>query len=682
MPLRNARALTFRPASVTDAVDGTNAAPGSLAQAADLIPSMHTKGVWVPRPAAIPFYNFASFAGPVRGEDLLVVGTRIYGMVASNRFPGQSEPFIYDTLTQQSIAIAGVTAGNTPKSAPATGDWTPPTSVPIGAWVLFTHPGFVLPNAFGWLDMTGFSDTATGTTGYISFPGVWGTMSWGAGIWGGINAFGGIVISNLSKDTLLAGWRPGMLITDSAGQIPAGTRIAAISTDGLSIMLTQAATGAVVNDALTVVGGTPSAPLWAAGNTTGLPLPGVPVAVSQFNGRAWWALKSATPFSESLDPLQRVTQANGGDPALTFDNGLDVTAFGTIPFSTQLGGVVQVLLAFQGDGAIQQITGDPVTNNLSKDLFSEIGTLAPNAIVSTPIGILFIAPDGLRIISQDGTVGQPIGAEGDGVSLPFINAIYPSRMCAAYNEDVYRVSATYNATVGGSAVSQVVSGEFWYHLKLGAWSGPHSFPAALVAPLDTAPFLHGHVMFALDQAVAPGLWFSNTRPMLDSTYTENGKALTWVYQTTRFPDTKEMFVNGMNETAVMLALPAGAAAVVSFVDVNGTLLDAVQLLGTAPPAGAWGRMIWDEARWGGAPTAPGVWDTMVWGASVWGSGVGGATLVKRLVPWDREVVFSQGHIIVSGPSSPQAAIGNIFMRYQRTGYTTLETGQFAAISMQ
>jgi hypothetical protein len=638
MPLRNATPVVFRPQGVCDAVDGSSAFPGALTAAADLIPAMHTKNVWVPRPAAYPYLGFGR---PVTGEELLVIGDKIYGVVTSAQFPGRSEPFAYNIKTRNFIPISGLSAGNLPQSAPATGDWTPPTSTLIGAYILFTHPGFVLPNAFGWLDMTG-----------LDISGVTGTTTSGS-----------TLVSGLSEDVMLAGWRAGMLISGAASSFATGTRIASVAVDGLSLTLTQAVLVGATGDTFTVLGGTPATPLWAAGNLSLNPLPAVPVAVSQFNGRAWFAVGSATPFTDSLDPLVQ-TNAN---QVLTYDNGLDVTAFGAIPLATQLGGIIESLLAFQGDSAIQQITGDQATQNLSKNLLSEIGTLAPNAIISTPIGVLFIAPDGLRIISQSGQVGDPIGTEGDGVAMPFINAVYPTRMCASYNEDVFRVSVTYHKTESGSPLTAVVSAEFWFHLKTKSWSGPHSFPAALIAPLDMGATRHGHLIFPL--LADGGIWFSNTRPLIDAGYIENGQPMNWVLETTLLPDTQSMYMTAVNETTVMLSLSPTGMAMVTMKDDDGVLLDTVQLNGGPPRYGVWGAAVWGEARWGGPVTRPSLWGSAIWGTSVWGDGIGRAQLTQRLVPWDRELVFKQGQLIIAGQSAPQVAVGNVNLRYQQTGYT-------------
>jgi hypothetical protein len=457
-----------------------------------------------------------------------------------------------------------------------------------------------------------------------------------------------------------------MQISDSLGLIPSGARIASIDSSGLTFRLTQPTTGfAAHGDILTVSGGTPTNPLWAAGNQTGFPLPDVPVAVANFNGRAYFGVGSAVVASDDLDPLIR-TNAN---QVLTFDNGIDVTAFGVIPLSTTQGFVSQNLLVFQGDNAIQGITGDPALGNWSKNLVSTIGTLAPNAIFAMPSGTGYIAPDGLRIIDLGGQVGDPIGANGDGVALPFVNAVFPSRMCAAYNEDVVRISVTYNETQGGAVLDQQTSAEFWYHLKLKEWSGPHTFPAILIAAVNNGPPRHGYVMFPMEPT-AKGLWFSESRPTINSGYVENGQPMSWVYDTSLMPDTLSMFMNGINEATLTISLPAGLAIKATCIDDQENLLDSIEVPGATPNSFIWGESLWGQARWGGPVAPPFIWGSAIWGTSVWGAGAGAGTLVaQRLLPWDHELVFKQCRFVVSGPSTPQIAIGNLYMRYQRTGYT-------------
>jgi hypothetical protein len=671
VPLRNARAVNFRPQGLSDTADSTTAFAGAMATTKNLIPSTHTRNLWVPRPASFLYIDFGR--SDAIGEQLLVVGSKIYGLVTSARHPGFSEPFAYDLTKGKFLPIVGAVPQFLPLSAPATGDWQPPSATPVGAYILFAHTGFLLPNAFGWLDMTGFTDSATGTTGGAVFvPTRWGEELWGLSLWSGFFTGGGHVVG-LDKNVLQAGWRPGMLVSDSGFSIVPGTRIAAVAEDGLSITLTQATAGSVVGETIFVTGGTPEAPLWAAGNTSIFPLPDVAAAIGNFNARAYFGVGTATPFSDAGDPLLRSEAKN----VLTYDNGFPVTAFATIPMVTQLGGVAQSLLAFQGDAAIQQIKGDPATNDLSKNLLATIGTLAPNALTPLPIGVGFIAPDGARIIGQDGTVSDPIGVDGDGVAIPFVNVVYPTRMASAYNEDVWRISVTYHADDQGVPSAEILSGEFWYHIKLKVWSGPHSFPSRLIAPVDYGTAFHGYLLFPLN--TDSGLWFSNSRPVVNSGYIENQERMTWEFATSLIPDSGLMFMNAVNETTIMLSMPPAEVIQVSAVNEGGELIDAVTLKGAAPPVARWGMALWGVGRWAGAALAPGRiagWGQSKWGVGIWGDenlfgteSIKGTVISQRLIPWSRELVFKQGRLVMAGRSSPQMALGSVYMRYQQTGYT-------------
>src|ERR1700760_2262294 len=98
MALRKAEALTVRPAGLTDAVDGTNAMPGGMAVLQDLIPDPSTSNQFVCRPASVQLSNFSGFTTPAQGEALLIIGTKAYGFIASARYAGKSEPFVYDLI--------------------------------------------------------------------------------------------------------------------------------------------------------------------------------------------------------------------------------------------------------------------------------------------------------------------------------------------------------------------------------------------------------------------------------------------------------------------------------------------------------------------------------------------------------------------------------------------------------
>lgn len=674
MTLRRQRTLSFKPHGVTDAVDGTNGLPGSLKAAVNLVPSMHTKNVWVPRTALRKAFDLPQSG---QGEALIEIGNQVWGMIQSSNFPGQSEPFGYDLNTGAPTPIQGLATGNLPSSTSNDGDWIPPIIAQVGAFLIFTHPGFTMPNAFGWLDMTGFSDDATGTL-----------------------TNGSPNITALSKDALLAGWRPGMQL-GGAG-ITADTRIVAVSVDGLTVTMSNPA-GNSGTIPLSASGGTPQNPLWAAGNLNTYPLPSIARTVAMFNGRAEYAVKNATVFSDAGDPLQR----SNADQVLTIQNGLDITAMATQPFSNQtvIGGVVQGLLLFQGAAAIWQVTGDPATQNLALNFVAQIGTDAPLSIVSVPPALRFIAPDGMRQINLDGTVSPPMGANGDGVAEPFINAPFPSRICAAYNEDIYRVSVTGYVAVGGAVTPELAAGEYWYHEKLQAWSGPHSDPARLIVATNRPATEHGFLMFRLQSRLVlgsgqgwilatgigamlgqgiranavNGVWFSNTRPMVDATYQENGVPLDWVLQTSLLPDSGDMFENAVLETSLALALAPTGTASLAAVDERGVQLDSVVVAGFAPaPNGTqlppvfstsgafgdtWNEMFWNQGFWGPSTVA--------------GTRVAGAILVQRQVDWHTTLVFKQASLVVSGLADANTQVGNLYLRYQRSGYMLVDPARLS-----
>jgi hypothetical protein len=79
----------------------------------------------VPRPASTQLTNFTGFTTPARAKRLCVIGSRAYGMIASARFAGKSEPFCYDLAAGAFVAITGPTAANCPTSQATSGDWTP-----------------------------------------------------------------------------------------------------------------------------------------------------------------------------------------------------------------------------------------------------------------------------------------------------------------------------------------------------------------------------------------------------------------------------------------------------------------------------------------------------------------------------------------------------------------------------
>lgn len=127
-------------------------------------------GLFVPRPAAVEITDFSTsgFTSPGFVSCIFVVGSRIYGMVATNDTPGKDMPFVYDIEAAAFVTVSGVTGANVPTSPPTSGVWTPPTMAVIGTKVMVTHTGFTGANKIGWFDISTFAspswnagDTAT-----------------------------------------------------------------------------------------------------------------------------------------------------------------------------------------------------------------------------------------------------------------------------------------------------------------------------------------------------------------------------------------------------------------------------------------------------------------------------------------------------------------------------------------
>jgi len=594
-----------------------------MALLSDLVPSPTQKGAWVPRPASALLTAFAGFAGPAQVTALFQSGDIAYGMISetSGPFAGKDVPFAYNVVTStfETINIPGGAAA-LPTSPAAVGDWTPPTIDIVASYVIFTHPGYPggIGPFFGWLDISGFSDnTHTG------------------------NTHSSTLIDSLSANVLLAGWLPGMTITGAG--ISANTTIKSIASGGLSLTLSQTATASANGVTLTVAGGGKSAPLYGAGNTNLNPLLAVPTAVANFNGRAYFAVPgNGIQLSDSLVPLSITNASQGINPG----NGLDFTALGGLPMSQTLGGILQALICFQGDTGAYQITGDPAAVGGSTLLMNQMGvgagTLAPNTLCTTPLGLAFIAPDGLRFIEFSGQISNPVGDNGDGVNLPFLNAIFPSRMAAAFNQNTLRISVQ-----NGAAIGQPTQ-EYWYDFSLKSWSGPHSFPAALIVPFQGSP---NHGFTIVGTGINAKLWTSQSTPTSSDNYVENGVALSWVFRTVLLPDEDDMAEHKMVQAMFTAAIAHQQTITIQCLDEGGNILDTVSIMGPSAADTIWGAFIWGQANWGGPHTF----------------------LFQHPIFWHLPIIAKQMAILINGNSAQGTILSNIDMQIETLGYLSQAT---------
>ena len=381
------------------------------------------------------------------------------------------------------------------------------------------------------------------------------------------------------------------------------------------LQMSAAATGTAELETISITGGTKAAPLWGAGDCNINPLPSVPVGVAlSQGGRGLFACgDDGIPFSDPLLPCQR---SNANQALLTGD-GLAVTAVAPLLLSAPItGGIVQAVIAFEGVNCMRQITGDPATGNLAMNLLPvATGTDAPLSIVPCEKGLAFISPDGLRFIDFAGNVSTPIGDFGRGIVVPFHNAVVPSRICGAAASSVLRF------TVQNGAVEGQPYQEWWYDLSLRAWSGPHTFPAALIQRWRDRNVLVG-------VGIAGTLWSSTVTPGgASATYVENEVVLTSIAETVLVPDNAQVMMNKMVEANIACA---GVRQInVQVFDEYGNVLDYV-----------------------GVPI---------------GSGNSGV-FRQRAINWSRPILFKQMRQMVVAQADQTLRIGNFYWRFQPLPY--------------
>lgn len=388
----------------------------------------------------------------------------------------------------------------------------------------------------------------------------------------------------------------------------------------------------------------PTAPTWNAGNLSGaITFSTAPSVVVQFNQRAHYIVNPPTgqPSLVFSDTLDAVTATNATQ-VLTFGDNVRLTAAGGLPLQNQLGGIIQSLIVFKGVSNIFQVTGNynavAANSTLAVNSMNIVtGTLAPNTVCPTPKGLAFVSPDGVRIIDFYGTISDPIGIAGDGVTVPFTYSVTPSRMCASCGGNVLRVSTTNGLALGAP------NEEYWYDFARKIWTGPHTFAASLIKPWS-------NTFIKTPLGVVAALFQSDVVQSSTSTYVENSNALTYTYRTSFLPDTDRMAQNAMQETTIYMALPAGGSDVsVTAADQNGTIFDTVEITPAAPTL--WGQFLWGQALWQGQASA----------------------LAPRPVHWTQPIVFQRVNLAVSGSSADGFKIGRAHMRYEELGYLIQES---------
>jgi hypothetical protein len=240
----------------------------------------------------------------------------------------------------------------------------------------------------------------------------------------------------------------------------------------------------------------------------------------------------------------------------------------------------------------------------------------------------------LRLITYTANVIDPIGIDGKGINVPFVYAVVPSRVAAACNGNVLRITVQN----GGAAGSP--NQEYWYDIARQIWTGPHQFSNTTAASL-LQPYKNTFIITPL--GVTQSLWQSDVQQSSTSTFTENSIVMAWTWQTPLLPDTDEITNNCMTEATLDLALVAGTGTVgVDAIDQNGTSINQIGVSQSSSPT------IWGQFTWGAAP----------WGAAM-------ASLAPYELQWNRPIIFSRMSIKAFGNSASGFKIGALHMLYQR-----------------
>ena len=356
---------------------------------------------------------------------------------------------------------------------------------------------------------------------------------------------------------------------------------------------------------------------WTSTNTSPTVLIHPPTWVVNFNGRCFFLVnppgeQPAAYMSDTLNPTV-ITNAN---QILTFGDNLTLTVEAGLALNNQLGGIIQSLMVFKGSTNIYQVTGDYALGNLAiNSLNVATGTNAPNTVVSSEKGLLFMAPDGIRLIDFNATVSDPIGKSGQGITVPFIQVQVPSRACAGFNVGIYRVQVRNVNT----------QQEWWYDAVRDLWSGPHTTGLSLIIP-------YANTFVCTLQNGGAQLFQSDPLQLPISTFVENGIQLLWAWQTVNLPDTDDLCENCCIEATLALQIPPATHQAndpgvvnVSFLDQNAVALDTVTIL-SGNAATIWGHFNWGQALWLGA--------------------VG--NLFSQQLAWHWPIVFRRGSVQATG----------------------------------
>jgi len=388
---------------------------------------------------------------------------------------------------------------------------------------------------------------------------------------------------------------------------------------------------------------TPSAPAWSAANTTTNGLPAVPAWVVNYNNRAYFVIGNKLYYSDVL-----VLNLTSNQQFLTVGDPTALVCLVGLPVQTSTSGVVQTLQAFKPT-QIWQISGDPSfsLSPLSQNFLSlTVGTTAPRSVVQTPDGIYFIFSSGPHFIDPLGIVRPLLGIKRteknleQDVQAPFQNATQPSRMAAAYGQDIYRISLATLDALGNSG-----SFDYWFDRGRKRWNGPHTFAYDCISVIGTYFVLSG----ASHGGTGAALYKSQVIADSTTTFVDEGNQYTCHLQSSALPKRNPLAQKQMVESLLELASTGGASTYsISVLDDQRNTVANLALT-TALLGKAWGSNKWGDG-------------------SVWSSAVGPPHPYE--LAWPFPLQFQKMLLDVNCSSSNRCQIGTFFGRWQDLGFPT------------
>lgn len=377
---------------------------------------------------------------------------------------------------------------------------------------------------------------------------------------------------------------------------------------------------------------TPAAPTWTAGNTTTNALPFRPIWVRTFTNRFYFGVTNSAVFSDAPSAwgAGQISISNTNfASALTIGDASDTTAGYFIPIKTITAGTLQGLTIFKSL-TIWQVTGDIGTTNLAiNQISSTEGCSAPRTIQALPQGVSYMGSNGMRFIDAGNNIG-PLNLD---VLAPFTNATNPSRICATYNNGIYRIC------LDTIFKGQTFTPDYWFDNQFNRWNGPHTFPFHVAVSLGP--------LFYLGSNSAPGMIYRSQPVQLsNSIYTDAGNGYNCQLLSASMVNQNPMSEKQVIESTIELSpnTTSGSYFIQALDDLNQSLASATITIANVLP----------------------LWGSVFWGAFNWAF----STLASQVfsIPWGNPIVFQKFLLSVSIVASANVSIKSVWLRFQDTGY--------------